>query len=315
MVTFGLAMREANIVDCLKAAAILFVIFYHVGLQGFENGFWGVDIFLIVTGYLSAKSLTRVNSLNFILNRFYRIYPGLLLYLSVVFIITWKLGFYGELREVAKYQISSLLLMTNFMMLLSDGYFSQKSMLPLYHLWSISIEFQSWLIISLTFLFRNSKLILIFLSAISLFFFVHYFDSDNLDKSYLPTYGRFWEVGIGVFVFHYSKFKNKNWDQSTFGLLFTFLAVFIIVVPSELQNWIVVAFTSAALLSKNIKIGGVAGHIIYTLSAHTYGLYLWHVLVIFLMFETDFSPIMTQLLIVPISLVISFLLRRYVEKW
>ncbi len=39
-------------IDRLKALAIVPVVLYHAGLDSFKNGFDGVDIFFVISGYL-----------------------------------------------------------------------------------------------------------------------------------------------------------------------------------------------------------------------------------------------------------------------
>jgi len=42
-------------IDVLKAIAIIAVVLYHAGLMTY--GYLGVDIFLVIAGYLTTKSL------------------------------------------------------------------------------------------------------------------------------------------------------------------------------------------------------------------------------------------------------------------
>lgn len=41
--------------DVLKAIAIIAVIFFHIGVC--ENGYLGVDVFLVIAGFFTAKSI------------------------------------------------------------------------------------------------------------------------------------------------------------------------------------------------------------------------------------------------------------------
>ena len=39
-------------IDGLRALAVLPVIFFHAGFEFFSGGFVGVDVFLVISGYL-----------------------------------------------------------------------------------------------------------------------------------------------------------------------------------------------------------------------------------------------------------------------
>ena len=44
-------------IDLLKAFAIIVVVLYHVGVMTY--GYLGVDLFLVIAGYLTTKSLSK----------------------------------------------------------------------------------------------------------------------------------------------------------------------------------------------------------------------------------------------------------------
>ena len=39
-------------INGLRAFAVLFVVFFHFGVPGFDGGFIGVDAFFVISGYL-----------------------------------------------------------------------------------------------------------------------------------------------------------------------------------------------------------------------------------------------------------------------
>ena len=44
--------RSINYIQYLRALSVLLVFFYHLKLDFFKNGYLGVDIFFIISGYV-----------------------------------------------------------------------------------------------------------------------------------------------------------------------------------------------------------------------------------------------------------------------
>ena len=162
-------------IDSLRSIAVLSVFLYH--LNFLNGGYFGVDIFLVISGYVIAKILidqknTSINFLlNFILKRIERLLPAIL----VIILFTSFIGYFYLLPDeliFLKNTINySYLFLSNIFFFFNTNYFSEVSNSPLLHLWSIGLEFQFYLFISLFFYFfkKNLKLILlIFLLSILL---------------------------------------------------------------------------------------------------------------------------------------------------
>lgn len=71
------------ILDMLKGIAIIGVVFFHANL--FSYGYLGVDVFLVIAGYFTTKSIVRqfdnggFSYLNFLEERLVRLYPLLII--------------------------------------------------------------------------------------------------------------------------------------------------------------------------------------------------------------------------------------------
>ena len=72
-------------IDGLRAIAVLTVIFYHAEINFFKGGFIGVDIFIVISGYVITKLFffNDYSLNNFIENRTRRLFPGLMLMILI----------------------------------------------------------------------------------------------------------------------------------------------------------------------------------------------------------------------------------------
>ena len=75
-------------IDCLRAIAILLVVFFHYELLGFQGGFLGVDIFFVISGYLISKLLTETKKDDTLYPALKTDQPALIiLYLFIAFVM------------------------------------------------------------------------------------------------------------------------------------------------------------------------------------------------------------------------------------
>ena len=86
-------------IQVLRAISVILVFFYHLKIDLFKNGYLGVDIFFVISGFVITKNLyeefkekKEINFLNFYKKRFKRIFPVLFFILIIVFLF-YK--FYG----------------------------------------------------------------------------------------------------------------------------------------------------------------------------------------------------------------------------
>ena len=161
----------------LRGIAVILVLFYHLDITHFSKGYYGVDIFFVLSGFFISKSIIEgLEKNNFSINLFYkkrflRIFPLFI----IVIIITNLAGFFlltdFHLKKLGESSLFSTIGLSNFYFLGDDNYFSEISASkPLLHLWSISIEMQFYTLIPLFFIlyFFKRKVFLIFFTLILL---------------------------------------------------------------------------------------------------------------------------------------------------
>lgn len=245
-----------------------------------------MDMFLSVTGYLSAQTLSARPSANsYLLGRILRIYPSLSILLLTVFSVSLFIGFYNEVRNIAKYYISSSFLITNFHLARDNGYFSESVYSnPFYHLWSISLEFQSWLVIAGIMLLPAQRRSLAgrLLGVLSLIFTIGFHHSGDISAFYLNPALRFWEVWVGWEAFN---LKRKGIKCSTLMFCIAFIYIFAIsLLPLKSHSilWLITPLLISILLmlAHEANLGSTLNKIARYLSCRTYSYYLWHVPII-----------------------------------
>ena len=117
-------------IDGLRALAVLPVIFFHAGIEAFNGGYVGVDIFFVVSGYLITSVILKdIEREKFSITYFYqrrarRILPALITTIALSLPIAVILLPPSDLENFAKSIISSLTFWSNFQFSSESGYFA-----------------------------------------------------------------------------------------------------------------------------------------------------------------------------------------------
>ncbi len=130
--------------DGLRGAAVLTVVCYHVGLTPIGSGGWlGVDVFFVVSGFVITTTWARrhaagASPAEFLARRAARLLPALIVYLAVAVLVLLSSGTPVERRAF----LAGLLQVANVEMILRGPATS-----PTQHLWSLSLEWQFYLVV------------------------------------------------------------------------------------------------------------------------------------------------------------------------
>ena len=228
-------LKYRSDIDALRFIAITLVFFFHLKISNFEGGFVGVDIFFVISGFLLTKILNinnrKIFFLKFLYSRARRLLPVLFIVSFIVFLTSiFFLPSYLLDNNFSNFY-SSILGYSNWTYLFnSQDYFRNSSELnPLLHTWSISIEIQFYLLISLFFLLflnfnKKTKLILIILiTTISVLLNL---DLHNKNSQYLYYFTplRFSAFGIGC-IAGFSTLKIKTKYKNLFSI-FSLIIIF-----------------------------------------------------------------------------------------
>lgn len=139
-------------IDGLRAVAVLPVLLYHAGVDGFRGGFVGVDVFFVISGYLVTR-LIRADGDAFSLRAFYerrvrRLFPALAVVLAATSAAAWWWLLPADLEAYSRSLLAVLGLVANVHLWRTTGdYFARPTeSMPLLHTWSLAVEEQFYLL-------------------------------------------------------------------------------------------------------------------------------------------------------------------------
>lgn len=203
-------------INAMRALSVAAVVGYHFQIPGFAGGFVGVDVFLVITGYLmTGKVLTdlvsgRFSFRHFSIMRMRRIYPALVVVIASSVVAGWFVTLPREYLKHLLQALSALTFVSNFAFDNDNGYFAMAAHTkPLLHTWSLSVEWQFYiwmpLVGSLVWRLgsasksRISTVIIAFqvMAALSLAWCLWESHSDAMGSSFFSLRARAWEPLTG----------------------------------------------------------------------------------------------------------------------
>lgn len=312
-------MQRSDSIDLAKAIAVVSVFLYHLPGSPLKSGFLGVDLFLIVTGFLSAHTLQNKGWHEFIINRIDRVWLPLIT--TVVLIFS---AFYGFLFSFEAYNfvidaLFALWFLSNIALILfSGGYFAAETQFsPFFHLWSISLEVQLWVMFAIiALLFRGRMtLIIVCLTVLSFIYSaVVVMGADNINNFYLTPYGRFWEAGLG-YLLYASRLELRLPKLFFETIVITMFVVLLVDIKQNFIIWSFFVLGSAILIVHQSQLTLRVRKIMRYLSTRTYGIYLSHVpIIVYLDIYRQLDTLYVVVLSVGLSLAFSELSFRYLER-
>ena len=136
-------------INALRALSVIAVVGFHFQIPGFAGGFVGVDVFLVITGYLMTTKvlndlkLGRFSLWTFWMMRMRRIYPALAVLTIASVVVGWFVTLPAEYLRHLLQALSALTFVSNFAFKSDNGYFAMAAQTkPLLHTWSLSLEWQ-----------------------------------------------------------------------------------------------------------------------------------------------------------------------------
>lgn len=325
-------------IDGLRTVAVLPVILFHFGATWILGGYFGVDVFFVISGYLITSIIVKETSgnkfsySNFWFRRVRRIMPALIFMITVILAVGIVVSFPPVTKSYGFDAISSIFSFANFSMLMKFGDYwgAAAESSPFLHTWSLSVEEQFYfiypfLIVSFSKKRKNLIFILICIIILSfLLFIVSSFISPTLGFFLLPT--RAWELASGgliaVFGVKNLPFKSFSGIISIIGLSLIFLSYFFFTGAEGIGPSAILPVLGSILLigyASNSIIGDLfSNKIMVFIGKISYSLYLWHWPIIVLAKSLPFSLYFNEIiyLLIQVFFIIFFTLVSYflVEK-
>ncbi|CAM3359692.1 acyltransferase [Pseudomonas floridensis] len=146
-------------INGLRAIAVIAVLLFHFHPAWLPGGFAGVDVFFVISGYLITGIIMRgLTNGTFSLKGFYtsrarRIIPALAVVCMVLLALGWFYLLPLDYAALGTHVASSLGFVSNFVYWREAGYFTANAHEKwLLHTWSLSVEWQFYLLYPITLL-------------------------------------------------------------------------------------------------------------------------------------------------------------------
>lgn len=319
-------------IDALRALAVAVVVGFHSYSSLFSSGYLGVDVFFVISGFLITKILikrfdgkrTLKQFFGFWAARIRRLFPSLLLVLSVTLTIGYVCFFTGELESLSLHTWRSLIYWQNFTLISEIGYFDPENIKkPLLHLWSLSVEEHFYIIwpflILAASLLRRFKqhalffmIVLIFLSSL---FYAFHLNEENTQVAFYHSFARFWEIALGgIVALLVSRKHNPIW-----GVICLILLIGCLMLPEGIFDILFHQILACGLTALTIWFGFSISRTsaIVWLGKISYPLYLWHWTVFSLaniIFQIQIGSFVSTSLLILLSLGLAALTYLTVER-
>ena len=328
--------RNFNNLQVLRAAAVLLVLGFHLQLPGFSAGYLGVDIFLVISGFLMFRITSADEDKNFkqltiafYKKRIKRLAPAYLVTTIVSTLFFFLVCLPHERIRILEQNLANVLFISNITNWAENQYFSTSLLRPTLSFWSLALEMQFYFFFPCIFLLiKKFKYfgILIFASSLLVFFSLNVLSSSSAFYL-LPS--RIWEFMAGVLIAQFQSRLLLNFlkRKFVFDLLLSLIILLILCVPFleylnyGFQNLVTVIITSLTVIASiEMHYVNFIKNFLGKIGDYSYSIYLVHLpLIVFIGYKpfagneslNGFKEFLECLLLITSCSLISFYL---VEK-
>ena len=322
--------------DFIRFISCIAVFLYHLNIL--KGGYLAVCVFFVLTGYLSFVS--SFNKENFSIKKYYidRLKHIYLPFIIVAFISIFIISLIPSINwiNLKPETTSTILGYNNFWQLSASlDYFARHVDSPFMHFWYISILLQFELIFPLLFIGikkvneKVNKIIpcifLIILSLLCAFYFIYSSFTQNIMSVYYNTFTRIFSIIFGVtlgYINSYyrklipSKIVDSKFKYLIFYMYLIVLIVLFFIISSDSKLFSISMVITSLIACRLIEYSTINNDeltvfdkVIKSISSISYEVYLIQYPVIFLFQEFKLNGKYMFLLIISITVFISYILR------
>ncbi|MFV1850894.1 MAG: acyltransferase family protein [Thalassospira sp.] len=324
-------------IQFLRGIAVLLVVLFHLRVPGFANGYLGVDIFFVISGFLMASIYSGGDWKAFLLRRAKRLLPAYFAVVGVTLLVGVLYLDFGALKDLGEQITWATLFVSNLGYWTQNSYFAKDDFNPLLHLWSLGVEIQFYLFVPVLFaVWRRFPFLLYVTLIVSLISCLVLVGISPKTAFFMLPF-RVWEFSIGCIAA--SMIAERKWISRKRVDFFWFFSVFSILLlvfqgdlngesleilsghPAAIAFAITILTGTALFVGGKQKINPPLSRAMGWLGDHSYSIYLVHFPIIVLFFYQPFSgtripePQVFDLFILLVGIVFSaWVLRRFVER-
>ena len=287
-------------IDTLRAIAVTLVVLFHAYPTLAPNGFLGVDIFFVISGYVISRAYLfpllerRATLSDFYSARFRRLAPALFLTVGATTAAAYIFLLPRDLINLAWSLIAQPFYVQNIYFWNDGGSFALPLEKPLLHTWSLAVEEQFYLAFGALFLVAGARRrlfwsLLIGMPCLSLlFYFAFSIGELSPQTAFYLLPARLWQLGLGILAFCVVR-KYREGPERSRPVLSLIAVGLVCVVPlivigqtgllPTAQTVTVCAATAWALALIELHTGHFAVlrlRAVRYIGKISYPLYLWH---------------------------------------
>lgn len=330
-------MQFRKDINGLRAIAIIAVVLYHANPAWIPGGMAGVDVFFVISGFLMTSIIFKgMEQEKFSIFKFYiaranRIIPPLVVLCFILLSIGWLCIPPFEHKVLIKHIVSSLGFFSNF--IYADELYNAEKLqesfpsLWLLHTWSLSVEWQFYLVYPLILIVMYQFLSIQTIKKILIFFAIVCFimgviaSYTNAYKAYYFLHNRAWAMMFGGIAYLYPiKLVNHQRKLAEWLGLMLIIGTYVLfpgrysftpwpgyfaLFPVIGAFWVIQAQNNESFITGNA--------FFQHLGSCSYSIYLWHLPIVLSVEYFKLNHYLIYLAIL-FSFLLGFISHKYTEK-